>query len=225
MKQPQLFDEWPETYDQWFTTPIGSLVRKYESELIRELLNPAPGDRVLDGGCGTGVFTPDFLASGSRVMGLDLSFPMLTRSMKKLCGTPFQAFQGDLLALPFKDQTFDQSVSITALEFIRDGEKALRELFRVTKPGGTVVVATLNRLSPWAERRSEAAKKGHPIFRHAIFRSPEELLALRPEKGTLRTAVHFEKEDPPEKAVEKEEEGRIQGSKTGAFIAVAWEKT
>ena len=52
-KKTALFDEWPEKYDQWFTTPIGSLVRKYESELILDLLKPVPGEIVLDAGCGT----------------------------------------------------------------------------------------------------------------------------------------------------------------------------
>ncbi|MGZ3649412.1 MAG: class I SAM-dependent methyltransferase, partial [Syntrophales bacterium] len=52
-----IFDEWPEKYDRWFTTPIGSLVRKYENELILDFLNPAPGETILDAGCGTGVFT------------------------------------------------------------------------------------------------------------------------------------------------------------------------
>ena len=47
-----LFDEWPEKYDQWFTTPIGALIKKYESELILDLLEPCPGEIILDEGRG-----------------------------------------------------------------------------------------------------------------------------------------------------------------------------
>ena len=75
-----LFDKWPETYDTWFTTPLGALVKHYEAEMILNLLQPGPGELVLDAGCGTGVFTLDLLSAGSRVIGLDLSLPMLNRA-------------------------------------------------------------------------------------------------------------------------------------------------
>jgi len=54
-EKTQFFDEWPEAYDRWFTTPIGSLVKKYETQLISDQLKPKPGEIVLDAGCGTGV--------------------------------------------------------------------------------------------------------------------------------------------------------------------------
>ena len=79
----KLFDEWPETYDRWFTTPIGALVKQYETELILDLLKPGPGEFILDAGCGTGMFTSDILAAGSHVIGLDLSLPMLRRAKEK----------------------------------------------------------------------------------------------------------------------------------------------
>ena len=86
----QLFDEWPEAYDQWFTTPMGSLVKKYETELILDLLKPENGETILDAGCGTGVFTLDILSPGSNVIGLDISLPMLIQAGKKLKGFPFR---------------------------------------------------------------------------------------------------------------------------------------
>jgi hypothetical protein len=46
----QLFDKWPEAYDRWFTTPIGSLVKKYEAQLILDLLKPKQREIVLDAG-------------------------------------------------------------------------------------------------------------------------------------------------------------------------------
>ena len=50
----RLFDHWPEKYDRWFETPIGALVKKYENELLLDLLQPRPEERILDVGCGTG---------------------------------------------------------------------------------------------------------------------------------------------------------------------------
>jgi len=223
-KKTALFDEWPEKYDQWFTTPIGSLVKKYESELMLDLLKPAYGELVLDAGCGTGVFTLDILSSGSKVTGLDISLPMLRHARAKLAFYPFYPVWGDISKLPFREGIFDKVVSITAIEFIKDAKACVAELFRVTKKGGVVAVANLNSLSPWAVRRIEKAKKGKSIFRNAIFRSPDDLLSLAPVKGVVRTAVHFQKEDSPEKAIEAEHEGRIKGLSTGAFALVQWFK-
>jgi hypothetical protein len=48
VEKRELFDEWPKRYDEWFTTPIGLLVRKYESELLLQLLRPKPDEFILD---------------------------------------------------------------------------------------------------------------------------------------------------------------------------------
>ena len=220
----QLFDEWPEAYDKWFTTPIGSLVRKYEAELILDLLKPKQGEIILDAGCGTGVFTLDILSMGSRVVGLDIAFPMLIQAGKKLKGYPFRMVLGDMLNLPFSESSFDKVVSVTALEFVEDVKGAIGELFRITKRGGCIVVATLNSLSPWASRRKAEAKERHTIFEKAIFRTPQELLSLASAEGVAKTAIHFQKGDPPERAVGIEREGQRKNLNTGAFVAVRWQK-
>jgi ubiquinone/menaquinone biosynthesis C-methylase UbiE len=170
------------------------------------------------------VFTLDLLASGANVIGLDISLPMLRRSREKARGVPLQIVLGDMLHLPFPGNFFDRAVSVTALEFIEDGQSAVRELFRVTKRGGSVVAATLNSLSPWASRRKFEAQKKQSIFTKAIFRSPEEMRALAPAEGVIRTAVHFRKEDDPNRAPEIERAGREKGLNTGAFVAARWEK-
>ncbi len=223
-KEKAVFDEWPEKYDRWFESPIGSLVRKYESKLILDFLQPTPGEMILDAGCGTGVFTRDIVSSASRVVGFDISFPMLVRAKDKFREYPFHPLLGDVLALAFRSESFDKVVSITALEFVDDAKGAIAELFRVTRRGGVVVVATLNSRGPWAERRKEEAKKGHAIFSKAVLRSPEELLSLSSVMGVARTAVHFAKETSPDEAVKTEHEGEIRESMSGAFAAVRWFK-
>jgi len=221
----QLFDDWPDRYEKWFTTPIGSLVKRVEWELIADLLRPGAEEFLLDAGCGTGVFTLDMLSRGARVVGLDLSLSMIRRARQKARTSRLQVLAGDILNLPFPENTFAKTVSLTALEFIRDGQKAVRELFRVTRKGGTVVVATLNSLSPWAERRREEGRKGHPLFSKAFFRSPGELAALAAVKGETRTAVHFLKEEILDRAWEIEKKGNLDNLSTGAFLAARWVKS
>jgi len=223
-EKTQLFDGWPEAYDRWFTTPIGSLVKEYESQLILDLLEPKQGEIILDAGCGTGVFTLDILLSGSQVVGLDISLPMLIRAGKKLKGFPFQMVLADMLNLPFPESSFDKVVSVTAVEFIEDAKEAVGELFRVTKKGGNIVVGTLNRLSPWASSRIAKAKEKHTIFEKAIFRSPDELRSLTSVEGVVKTAIYFRKEDDQERAVGIEREGQSKNLRTGAFVGVHWQK-
>lgn len=220
----EIFDGWWDKYDQWFQTPIGRLVKEYESKLVLEMLEPGPGERILDAGCGSGVFTFNILAAGAQVDGLDISLPMLLRAREEMAEYPFRSIQGDMLDLPFPDNAFDRVVSITAIEFIEDARSAIREAFRVTKPGGCIVVATLNSLSPWAAQRKETAEKGHPIFEHAIFRSPSEIRDLSPIEGTIKTTIHFRKDDDPDQAENIEESGLSKGLSTGAFIAARWVK-
>ena len=189
------------------------------------MLRPGEGEKILDAGCGTGVFTMDYLAAGATVTGLDISAPMLAVAVRKARDRPFTAVQGDMLHLPFDDGAFDKSVTVTALEFIEDGKKAVDELFRVTKPGGVIVVGTLNSLSPWAARRRAKTERGERhILESAFFRSPETLLACGPAGGTAKTVVHFRKEDAPGPAAEIERQGQAQGLMTGAFVAARWVK-
>jgi SAM-dependent methyltransferase len=130
-----------------------------------------------------------------------------------------------MLHLPFRNGTFDKTVSVTALEFIGDAQTAVSELFRVTRPGGTVVVATLNSLSPWAERRREKTEKGRKhVLENAHYRSPDDLLNLCPFIGVAKTAVHFRRDDEPEEAVRIEIIGSETDPDSGAFVAVMWQK-
>ena len=219
-----LFDTWTDRYDNWFATPLGQLIRWYEAELLLNFLEPQPGERILDVGCGTGIFTADVLKSGAWVTGIDLSASMLSRAIER-GGDKFAGLCADMCALPFADNSFDRIFSMTAIEFVADAGKAIAELNRVVKPGGRVVVTSLNSLSPWAEqRRRKAATKGHSLFEKARFRSPEEMRSLIPSPCESKTAIHFLKQDPVDKVPMIEQEGMQQHLDTGAFLAVRWDK-
>ena len=225
MHKAKLFDSWPQRYDAWFQTPIGRLVKTYEAKTVLGLLKPGRGEIILDAGCGTGIFTLDFLAAGARIVGLEISWPMLITARRKVGGEPFEEILGDMIKLPFKENRFDKAVSVTALEFIEDAKGAVRELFRVTKPGGRVVVATLNSLSPWADRRKAKTKRGEKhVLEKAYFRSPQEISALAPYPCKIQTAIHFKKDEKPARAGEIEKQGFLKKSDSGAFVAASWEK-
>jgi ubiquinone/menaquinone biosynthesis C-methylase UbiE len=149
---------------------------------------------------------------------------MLLCSGEKVLALCYSGVTADMTTLPFVDRTFDKSVSIAALEFVADEKRAVAELFRVTRPGGVVVVATLNSLSPWAARRSANARRDpESIFNRVFFRSPAQLLAAASVPGIVRTVVHFGKEDDPATFDRREREG--EGRDTGAFVAARWLKS
>jgi demethylmenaquinone methyltransferase/2-methoxy-6-polyprenyl-1,4-benzoquinol methylase len=103
-----------------------------------------PGDSVLDAACGTGDFAvADVGAGAARVVGLDFSPRMLERARRK--APQVEWVEGDLLALPFADATFDAATVGFGVRNVADLELALRELRRVLRPGGRVAILEITR--------------------------------------------------------------------------------
>jgi SAM-dependent methyltransferase len=115
-------------------------------ETLRALLAPAPGERVLEIGPGLGYYSLDIaprLAPGGQLDVLDLQQPMLDEVMRRAATsgvTTIVAAQGDAQALPYEDSVFDAAFLVATLGEIPDKDSALRELRRVLKPGGRLVV-------------------------------------------------------------------------------------
>ena len=98
-----------------------------------------PGDSVLDAACGTGDFAvADLRAGAARVVGVDFSPRMLERARRK--APQVEWVEGDLLALPFPDATFDAATVGFGARNVADLELALRELRRVLRSGGRVAI-------------------------------------------------------------------------------------
>jgi arsenite methyltransferase len=112
--------------------------------LVHEALGSSQGERVLDAGCGPGFYVAEILErvgpEGS-VVGVDASEPMLALAAKRCEGHDNVSFeQGDVTALPVPDEDFDRALSVQVLEYVADIPAALRELFRVLRPGGRVLI-------------------------------------------------------------------------------------
>src|SRR5439155_2798370 len=94
------------------------------------------GDRVLDACCGTGDLAVASVRAGGRVTGLDFSRRMLERARRKSAAVEW--VEGDLLALPFADESFDAATVGFGVRNVADLPRSLSELARVLVPGGRV---------------------------------------------------------------------------------------
>ena len=129
----------------WVEAPHPFITR----DRLREALAPQPGDTVLEVGPGTGYYTlpvAAWLASGGGLHVVDVQQEMLDHTMRRAREaeiTNIEPRLGDARALPYDGATFDAAYLVTVLGEVPDQDAALRELRRVLKPEGRLVVGEL----------------------------------------------------------------------------------
>jgi ubiquinone/menaquinone biosynthesis C-methylase UbiE len=117
---------------------------------LREILAPVPGERVLEVGPGTGYYSlpmAEWLGERGRLDVFDIQQEMLDHTLRGASeagvAERITAMRGDARELPYEDGTFDAAFLVTVLGEIPDQDAALRELRRVLRPGGRLVVGEL----------------------------------------------------------------------------------
>ncbi len=178
----------PQDYDHWYATPRGRWIGETEFALLRRMLAPAAGESLLDVGCGTGWFTRRFAETGSlTVTGLDPNAEWLDYVRQRTPGVEWVV--GDARKLPFADGSFDTVVSITALCFIEDWQRALSEMARVARR--RIVLGLLNRHSLLWREKGRAGGQG--AYRGAHWHTADEVRAALAELPVsnvqVRTAI------------------------------------
>jgi len=145
-----MFDDVAERYD--LTNDVLALgqTRRWR-RLVREALAPWPGERVLDLAAGTGTSTAALAETGAFVVATDFSLGMLQVGRRRQPHLPFVA--GDGLHLPFRDAAFDAATISFGLRNLADRRAGLRELARVVRPGGRLVVCEFSHPT-WAPFRT-----------------------------------------------------------------------
>ena len=128
----------------WVEAPHPFITR----ERLREALEPQPGEHLLEVGPGTGYYSlpvAEWIGPQGSLDILDLQQEMLDHTLRRAgaLAERMQGTQGDATQLPYPDGIFDAAVLVTVLGEVPDQEAALRELARVLKPDGRLVVGEL----------------------------------------------------------------------------------
>ena len=135
-----MFDEVAAGYDRTNTLLSGGNATLWRVATTRAI-NPQPGERVLDLAAGTGTSSVALTKSGAHVVAADFSPGMLGEGQRRHGSNALITWvQADAMALPFADNEFDAVTISFGLRNVLDPKKALAEMFRVTKPGGRIVV-------------------------------------------------------------------------------------
>ena len=136
-----MFDRIAPVYDVMNRVMTAGLDQRWRRKTVRAVVEP--GDRVLDAACGTGDLAIIAAKAGAIVTGLDFSEAMLERARRK--STDIEWIRGDLLALPFEDDTFDSATVGFGIRNVADLPGSIAELRRVLRPGGRLAILEITR--------------------------------------------------------------------------------
>ncbi|WP_030351351.1 demethylmenaquinone methyltransferase [Streptomyces scopuliridis] len=180
-KQPHevisMFDDVAEKYD--LTNDVLSLgqARLWRKE-VAKAVKARPAEKVLDLAAGTATSSMSLAATGAYVVPCDFSQGMLRQGKKRHPWMPFTA--GDATKLPFADGVFDAVTISFGLRNVQDTDLALRELYRVTKPGGRIVICEFSHPT-WAPFRTvyeEYLMRALPPTARAVSSNPDAYVYL-----------------------------------------------
>lgn len=124
----------------------------YDRPAVLAALGPVAGRKVLDAGCGPGLYLRELLERGAEVTGFDASPVMVALATQQVpAGVRIdRAVLGE--PLPYRDGVFDLVVCALAIHYVCDRTAAFAELCRVLRPGGAVVVSTQHPVMDWLRK-------------------------------------------------------------------------
>jgi ubiquinone/menaquinone biosynthesis C-methylase UbiE len=215
------FDAIADEYEAWYSTPLGGFVVGEEEQALLEAIAAATG-RLLEVGAGTGWWSRVLARRGFRVTAIEPSAAM--RRVGAARGVePIGWVAGTAERLPFMDGGFDVVLLITVLEFLVEPERALAEAWRVTAPGGALVVGHLDSLSPWAALYRRLGDRGVKPWTRARFVESDDVAGWlgRPVEARSSSVFLAPTADPPFEDADRA--GRRAGN-AAAFAVLRWRK-
>jgi SAM-dependent methyltransferase len=130
----------------------GAYNAHYDRPAVLELLGDVAGLRVLDAGCGPGLYAEELLDRGAEVVGFDASSAMVDLARARVGDrAEFRVARLDA-PLPYADDSVDVVLCALAIHYVADRHAAFAELHRVLRPGGAAVVSTQHPTTDWLRK-------------------------------------------------------------------------
>jgi demethylmenaquinone methyltransferase/2-methoxy-6-polyprenyl-1,4-benzoquinol methylase len=174
-----MFDAVARRYDR--TNTFMSLGQDHRwRRRTRQSLELCPGERVLDLAAGTAVSTIELAQTGAYAVGCDFSLGMLQAGRARPDRRNVPLVAGDALHLPFGDAAFDAATISFGLRNVADVGQALREMARVVRPGGRLVVCEFSRptFAPFRRLYLNYLMRALPIVARRVSSSPDAYVYL-----------------------------------------------
>jgi ubiquinone/menaquinone biosynthesis C-methylase UbiE len=152
-------------------SPAGRQRWKRRVQMLSSHLRP--GMTILEIGCGTGYFTRELTRRGADIVAIDVSPDLLEIAKAKYSAPNVRYEIQNAYALTYADAMFDSVVGSSILHHL-EIEEALREIYRVLKPGGTIYFTEPNMLNPQI-----AMQKNIPWIKRRLGDSPDETAFFR----------------------------------------------
>lgn len=186
----RFFDSRARNYNREYgdETPAGYALR-IRREKVMSLFDQ-PGGRVLDVGCGPGIMAAETIQRGCEFWGVDPSSGMIS-----ICRDQFAAerrahfIAGDVISLPLTNNFFDAVICMGVIDALRDRARAVREMLRVMRPGGTLLLTFTNSHSPYSWWKKDVfyplVSKYHAVKARLDGRSGASVMQLGGSTRTL----------------------------------------
>ncbi|MGY2128067.1 class I SAM-dependent methyltransferase [Blastococcus sp. SYSU DS0617] len=130
----------------------GAYNAHYDRPAVLDLLGDVGGLRVLDAGCGPGLYADELLGRGAEVLGFDASAAMVELARARVGGRAEIRVARLDEPLPYPDDCVDLVVCALAIHYVEDRHAAFAEFHRVLRPGGAAVVSTQHPTTDWLRK-------------------------------------------------------------------------
>ncbi len=189
----------PLDYAAWRRTRLGEITERLERRAVLELAGAVRDLDVLDVGAGDGAYAVALAHYGARACAVDLSGAALAHANRNAvqAGVILTLAAADARHLPFPSGCFDLVLAVTALCFVGSPGVAVREMARVLRPGGRLVLGELGARSVWGLWRRIRGQFGSPTWRGAHFWTPSTLRRLVRDAGLVPGRVLGAAYHPP----------------------------
>ena len=210
------FDNIASEYDKYYDSDFGKEVDKIEQNILEKLLNKLETKNIVEIGCGTGHWTQFLSNQGFNIEASDISEKMLYEAKKKnINNVAFSIKNAE--QLNYANNSIENIIAITSLEFVENQQKAVKEIYRALKPNGFFICAGLNLNSDLGKNKSE-----NEIYKNANFFTNNSLIKMLSKFGSPKISAGVIVENNEFLDNKYTEEQKLN---KGAFIAAIVKKT